>query len=68
MSDPTLLDRQLERYRKLLYGATDPMLIEGLRKLIAELEVQRAQRLARADAPSAAGEQPDLFDRGDAAS
>ena len=40
MPDPSLLARQLERYRKLLFGATDPLLIEGLRKLIAELEVK----------------------------
>jgi hypothetical protein len=38
MPDPILLARQLERYRRLLYGATDPLLVEGLRKLIAELE------------------------------
>ena len=63
MSDPSLLARQLERYRKLLFGATDPLLIEGLRKLIAELEAKVAEPPGLRDAVPPPGEdQPDLFE------
>jgi len=62
MSDPVLLARQLERYRKLLFGATDPLLVEGLRKLIAELEIELAPRLAR-NAVRAPDAEPDLRDK-----
>jgi hypothetical protein len=63
MSDPSLLARQLERYRKLLFGATDPLLIEGLRKLIAELEAKVTLSPALGDAVPPHGEgEPDLFE------
>ena len=51
MSDQSLLERQLERYRKLLFGATDPLLVEGLRKLIAELEGRLEPPLEQETAP-----------------
>lgn len=56
MSDPALLARQLERYRKLLFGATDPLLVEGLRKLIAELEAKTGEPPLPRDPPSLRGE------------
>ena len=64
MSDPSLLARQLERYRKLLFGATDPLLTEGLRKLIAELESQLEPAITReALSPQAEGDgKPDLLE------
>ena len=63
MPDRTLLARQLERYRKLLFGATDPLLVEGLRKLIAELEEQLGDSPSAGDASAAAATgQPDLLE------
>jgi hypothetical protein len=63
MSDPSLLARQLERYRKLLFGATDPLLIEGLHKLIAELEVKVGEpSVPRDAAPPQRESEPDLFE------
>jgi hypothetical protein len=59
MSDPSLFARQLERYRKLLYGATDPLLIEGLRKLIAELEIKVAAPSVPRDAATPPDGEPD---------
>lgn len=61
MADPSLIERQLERYRKLLYGATDPMLTEGLRKLIAELEAKLAPPSAPAEGTDP-GDDGDLFE------
>jgi hypothetical protein len=61
--DQSLLARQLERYRKLLFGATDPLLVEGLRKLIAELEGKVGEPpIEGAPAPAAQDGQADLFE------
>lgn len=61
MHDLSMIERQLERYRRLLYGATDSLLIEGLRKIIEELEVKRAACLPPSlGRDEDAGDQPDL--------
>jgi hypothetical protein len=66
MPDLSMIERQLERYRRLLYGATDALLVEGLRKIIDELEAKRAACAPKfpgieSGAADDAGDQPDLF-------
>jgi hypothetical protein len=60
-----MIERQLERYRRLLYGANDPLLVEGLRKIIRDLEAKRAATASRSPDETVlaadSGDQPDLF-------
>ena len=60
-----MIERQLDRYRRLLYGANDPLLVEGLRKIIRDLEAKRARMASRNGhdtvLPPDPDDQPDLF-------
>jgi hypothetical protein len=62
MLEQPLLARQLERYRRLLYGATDPLLLEGLRKVIAELEAKIEPLRTEEPVPPSADGESDLLE------